>query len=136
MTSIQTEKKVIAANAKTVYQFMVDLNNFNQLLPQDKVEKWQSTNTECSFSIKKMAAIGLKLQNSEESKLVHLISTEISPIKFDLKCIITPISENSCETHMDFEGDINMFMEMVVKTPLTQFFNYNMHKLQEVFLAK
>jgi len=29
-----------------------------------------------------------------------------------------------------------MFMEMVVKAPLTQFFNYNMHKLQEVFQAK
>ena len=136
MTSIQTEKKVIAGNASEVFKFMVDLNNFNQLLPQDKVEKWQSTNSECSFSIKKMAAIGLKLQSSEEPKLVHLESTEVSPIKFNLKCIITPLSDNSCEAYMDFEGDINMFMEMVVKAPLTQFFNYNMHKLQEVFLAK
>ena len=133
MTSIQTDKKVINASAGTVYTFMANLNNFNQLLPQDKVEKWVSTETECSFSIKKMAAIGLKLQDKKEPSLVHLVSTEISPIKFDLKCIITPVSATTCEAYMDFEGDINMFMEMVVKGPLTQFFNYNMHKLQEIY---
>ncbi len=133
MTNIQTDKKVINTSAKEAFTFLANLDNFYQLLPQDKVEKWKSSGTECSFSIKKMAAIGLKLQNSEEPKLVHLVSTEISPIKFDLKCIITPLSDTTCETYMDFDGDINMFMEMVVKAPLTQFFNYNMHKLQEVF---
>ncbi len=136
MTSIQTDKKIIAASAEIVFNFLVDLNNFNQLLPQDKVEKWQSTSDQCSFSIKKMAAIGLKLQGSEAPKLVHLVSTDISPIKFDLKCVINPVSDVTCEACMHFEGDINMFMEMVVKAPLTQFFNYNMHKLQEVFQAK
>ena len=75
MTSIQTDKKIIAASAETVFNFLVDLNNFNQLLPQDKVEKWQSTSDQCSFSIKKMAAIGLKLQGSEAPKLVHLGET-------------------------------------------------------------
>ncbi|MCX6181487.1 MAG: hypothetical protein NT150_06140 [Bacteroidetes bacterium] len=133
MTSIQTDKKVINATAATVFTFLANLNNFNQLLPTDKVEKWISSETECSFSIKKMAAIGLKLQDKKEPSLVHLVSTEISPIKFNLKCIITPLSDTTCETYMDFEGDINMFMEMVVKGPLTQFFNYNMHKLQEIY---
>ncbi len=133
MTSIQTDKKVINAPAGTVFTFLANLNNFNQLLPADKVEKWVSSETECSFSIKKMAAIGLKLQDKTEPSLVHLISTDISPIKFNLKCIITPLSDTTCETYMDFEGDINMFMEMVVKGPLTQFFNYNMHKLQEIY---
>jgi hypothetical protein len=132
MTSLQTDKKIINAPAAKVFAFLVNLNNFNQLLPQDKVEKWVSSETECSFSIKKMAAIGLKLQDKTEPTLVHLVSTSVSPIKFDLKCIITPVNDSTCETYMDFEGDINMFMEMVVKGPLTQFFNYNMHKLQEI----
>ena len=57
---IESDHKVINGDSATVFNFLNDLNNYDILFPQDKVENWQATAEQCSCKIKGLSDIGLK----------------------------------------------------------------------------
>ena len=48
MTRIESKQVDIAKPAAQVYAFLQDMNNFQQLLPQDRISEWKSHDTTCS----------------------------------------------------------------------------------------
>ena len=61
MTTIETEKKISPNSIDKLFAFLTDMNNFERLMPADKIEKWNSTTDQCEFTIKGMTRIGLKI---------------------------------------------------------------------------
>ena len=49
MTKIESKEVEIAKPAQELYTFLQDMNNFQQLLPQDRISEWKSDGTSCSF---------------------------------------------------------------------------------------
>jgi hypothetical protein len=44
-------------------------------------------------------------------------------------------NEGGCEGYIHFDGEVNMFLKMMVETPLTNLFNYMSNKMKEHFSA-
>jgi len=57
---IDGKKAVISANQNKVFQFLSDFNNYEKLMPE-QIVNWQSDKDTCSFSIKGMADLKLKI---------------------------------------------------------------------------
>lgn len=51
----------IARSPQALYDFLQDMNNFQQLLPQDRISEWKSDGRSCSFKVQGAATIGLEL---------------------------------------------------------------------------
>jgi carbon monoxide dehydrogenase subunit G len=133
MLTIDTGYKPVAAQPEQVFTFLSDLNNLQKLMP-DRVENWQSDTDSCTFTIKGMAEIGMKIEERIPSHTLKLVSHGKVPFKFNLDILIRPDSSGSnCETAIVFNGDINMFMKMMVETPLTNFFKMLLEKLPSQF---
>ena len=58
----------------SIQSFLNDANNIEQLMPEDKITKWQSDNNTCSFNIKGLAGIGMKREESSIANQVHFVS--------------------------------------------------------------
>ena len=129
---INTEPKIINANNEEVYNFLVDLNNLEELFPSEKIKNWVSTTDNCSCDVKGMGKIGLKKVASTPNSLIYLDS-EKAPFKFTLNIFINEIDTKSCKAHLEFDSDINPFMKMMVEKPLTDFFNGIVNKLSIKF---
>ena len=98
------------------------------------VSHWQSDTDSCTFTIKGMAEIGMKIDERIPSHTLKLVSHGKVPFKFNLDILIRPdASGSNCETSIVFNGDINMFMKMMVETPLTNFFKMLLEKLPSQF---
>lgn len=136
MTEIITEKKEVAYPADQVFQFLSNFNHFKNLLPEDKVEDWQSTEESCSFRIKGMTNLGLKLGETQKPSKIVMLSDGKVPFKFELSVFIEALDDNKSLAHIEFEGDINSFMTMMVEKPLTNFFNMLVDKLSKLELEK
>ncbi|MFT4602415.1 MAG: hypothetical protein ACI857_002601 [Arenicella sp.] len=135
-TSITSKKEIINASSKEVFEFLCDFNNIKELLPQDKISEWTSTVDDCSFKIQGAAIIPLIKKTVEPTSKINIVSGEKAPFSFTLVVHLIELDGgdgNSCEGHLQFEGDINAFLKMMVVKPLTNLFDYMAHKLQKKF---
>lgn len=134
MTTIETEKKISPNSAERLFNFLTDMNNFERLMPADRIEKWSATQDQCEFTIKGMTRIGLKIVSSEEYSKLVIESFGKVPFSFNLNISLVEQAANETEVSMIFNGDINPFMKMMVEKPLTNFFNMLVDKATELSL--
>lgn len=130
-TNIKSEEVIINASQETVFNFLNDFNNIKQLLPEDKISDWESTIDACSFKIQNAAVIPLVKESTEPNGKINIVSGEKTPFPFTLEVFITE-NGDTCKGEMEFNGEINAFLKMMVVKPLTNLFNYMAKRLQEV----
>lgn len=123
MTNIESKRVAIAKPAKELYTFLQDMNNFEQLLPQSRISEWTSDGRSCSFKVQGAATIGLELLEGVEPSLVRMKATERSPFPFTLDAQLNE-KDGRTTAWMDFNGDINPFLKMMVEKPLKNLFDH------------
>jgi hypothetical protein len=133
MTHIESDKVAIKTNPKQVFDFVFNMNNIIELLPQEKVENWKGEEDKCSFTIKGLSGIGMKRDSTEEPTKIAIISHGKNPFDFTMNLHIKECSENESEAYLDFDANMNAMIEMMAKGPLTNLFNIMAGKLQEKF---
>jgi len=111
----------INANSKAVSDYFGKPSNLKDLLPADRIEDWNETEETCSFKIKSLAHIFLRIKDITDQKVVYTSDAE-KPFPFDLNIHITA-SGDTCSIKADFDADVNGFMGMMLKQPLTNFLN-------------
>lgn len=133
MTKIESKKVHVAASTTEVFTYLNDLNNFEGLLPAERIENWRSDTDSCRFKIKNVSEIGFRKKSDEAPNYLQLESDESAPFKFTLNIYIKAIGENESEAHQVIEADINPFLKMMVEKPLTNLFDYIADRLSATF---
>ena len=132
--STKIESKHIEVNkpVQFVFDFMKDFNNIKQLLPQDKISDWNSDFDQCSFKIQNAAVIPLVKDSVVEPNTIHIVNVEKTPFPFTLKVSFNELETNKTEVFLNFDGEINAFLKMMVVKPLTNLFNFMAAELKAV----
>lgn len=130
-TEIKSDKVLIKASSQEVFDFVTDFNNIVQLLPEDKISDWQSTEDDCSFKIQNAAIIPLVKSTIEPHSKINIVSGEKAPFPFTLEVYLSD-HEDGTESYLVFNGEINPFLKMMVVKPLTNLFNYMAHRLETI----
>lgn len=118
---------------ETLSSFLSTPENLYHILPQDRIEDWTFDDTTCSFKIKGLAHIQLKLDHASTDQVVYASNSE-KPFPFFLK-INTTASGSGTELRASFEADVNSMMGMMLKSPLTNFLNALGTAIQEKYAA-
>ena len=117
--NIEGKKVLIAKSSKEAYNFFMTLENFELLMPTS-TEKFEVEGDSFLFGLKGMPEIRLVLGNSVEYSKVSLGAAS-SKLSFTLEANILSVSDSSSEVQLQFDGDFNPMMAMMVKKPLTNF---------------
>lgn len=123
MTEIESQHIRVTAPIEKVFSFLRDLNNFKQLLPQDKISDWSSDRDQCRFRVNNMATIELVYKSEETNQSIHIVSGAKSPFPFTLT-IHTSAQGNEVEVYNIFKGEMNPVLRMMAEQPLRNLFNY------------
>ena len=86
----------------------------------ESIQKFEVDGDSFIFGLKGMPEIRLVLKEKTEFSKVTLGAAS-SKLDFHLVADIDAIDEESCEVQLDFNGEFNMMMQMMVKKPLTSF---------------
>ena len=116
----------------SVFEFLCDLNNYRELLPDDKISDWESDVESCSFKIKGAASIGFQKKSTEPYNRINLISGDKSPIDFDLAILLSD-QDGETKGHIEFESDVNPFLRMMIEKPLKNLFEHMVEKMEKKF---
>tara|TARA_B100001057_G_C22730547_1_gene903591 strand:+ start:335 stop:724 length:390 start_codon:yes stop_codon:yes gene_type:complete len=117
--NIEGSKVTVTKSSQDIYHFFMSLENFEQLMPET-TEKFEVDGDSFLFALKGMPEIRLILDNCVEYSKISLRAAS-SKLSFSLKANISSNSENSSDVQLQFEGDFNPMMAMMVKKPLTSF---------------
>lgn len=117
--NITGNRVVVEKSQKETFEFLTDLKNFEQLMP-DSIEKFEVDGDSFIFGLKGMPEIRLVLKEKTAYSNVTLGAAS-SKLDFQLVADIQAIDDESSEVQLDFNGKFNMMMAMMVKKPLTSF---------------
>jgi hypothetical protein len=119
LNSTSNELKLSDQN---LFDKLTDINNYEKIMPEN-ISKFEiiDSNT-LIFSLKGMPEIKLVFGEKISPSLITLNSSE-SKINFSLTAHINKIDESNCNFSLEFNGDLNPMIQMMVKTPLQSFIN-------------
>jgi hypothetical protein len=129
MTRIESEKMLINKSQSEVFSFLGDFNNYQSMMPE-QVTDWKSTADECSFTIKGMASLGMKIISKTPETEIKIIKNGKAPFDFVLFCMIEPSGNNTNSSFLQliFDADLNPFLKMMAEKPLQNFLNLLVNK--------
>lgn len=121
MTTFNSDSYPISATPNEISTFLAQPANLREILPQDRIENWTVDGDQCSFKIKGLADIALKLESADVNKVTY-VSTSEKPFAFKL-IVDLNTQDNGAAISAKFDADVNSFMGMMLKSPLTNFLN-------------
>jgi len=119
--NLETEKVIIKKSQQDFFEFLSDLNNFKDLMPEN-TDKFEVDGESFLFNLKGMPEIRLVVKEKQNfNKIVFAAAS--SKLNFSLTALINVANENSCEVKLIFNGEFNAMMAMMIKSPLQKFIN-------------
>lgn len=129
---LESNKVVVNKDIQSVFDFLKDTNNIFHLLPQDKISDWKSDELSCSFKVQGGIIISFEQTSLEEPTKILLNSGEKSPFPFTLTVLLEETG-NQTQGFLRFDGEVNMFLKMMIQGPLEHLFNFMSEKLKEYY---
>jgi len=116
-----TSKKVtVQKSAQELCDFLCDVKNFEQLMPEN-ISKFEVINENAFiFALKGMPEIALEVKEVNPPNFVKL-GAKSDKLPFTLIGNIEETNEVSSQIALQFEGDFNPMMAMMIKGPITKF---------------
>lgn len=130
MTVIQNNV-IINKPITEVYNFLNDLNNHEQLMPEN-IYNWSSTADEARFTIKNMAKLALKISQRVENKEIVCVPSEEAPFEVQLAWKVEEVSATETKATFVIEAQLNMMMKMMASGPLQKLVDHQVSKLKEI----
>jgi len=117
---IETPTKTVAANSETIFSFLTDIKNFEQLMP-DNIDKFEVLDEKTfRFALSGMPEIVLRLKEQLPNSKV-ILGAASDKLPFTLTTTIDEVSPDASEVGLSFEGKFNAMMAMMIKGPITKF---------------
>lgn len=114
-----------------VYNFLEDLNNHQQLMPEN-IYNWSSTTDEASFTIQNMAKLAIKIFSRTPNSEIIAIPTEKPPFDVELKWTVAANENGGTTAKHIISADLNMMMKMLASGPLQKLADHQTQKLKEI----
>ena len=117
--SIVSETHPTQSATDSLFDFMGDFNNFKHLLPEDKIQNFECTAEQCSFGIKGLMPLTIKIKEREPKSRITFETTGIAKFVFTLHIHLL----NDQKTNVELEGDMNPFIKAMAEKPLRDLVN-------------
>lgn len=135
ISELKIESKVgkLSKSSEEVYNFLSNFNNFSDLVPQDKVKNWNSTEDNCSFEVDNVGKVGLEIIEKEPYKLIKIESNESVPYKFIFWVQVKELEPADTRIKLTIKSNLNPMIKSVVKKPLQDFVDSLVDQMQRKF---
>ena len=112
--NLESPKVVIEKSSQIVFDFLKDVKNFESLMPVN-ISKFELINDEIFlFALSGMPEIMLKKKYLDSPNII-VLGAEGGKLDFSLTAYIKDISKNESEVYLNFKGDFNPMMTMIIK---------------------
>ncbi|AOW10887.1 Rossmann-fold NAD(P)-binding domain-containing protein [Flavobacterium gilvum] len=118
--NLESPKVTVEKSSQELFDLLSDVKNFEKLMP-DNIAKFEVTSEDAFiFGLKGMPEIKLKMKEKVAPNKI-VLGAASDKIPFTLVANIDTVSDQSSAVKLDFEGEFNAMMAMMVKGPISKF---------------
>ena len=130
---INKESKEIPYSSEKIYNYIIDINNYENILKNEIKSFDKISENEFKIKIGSMPGIKLILEKNLTDEYVKLISND-SNFNFSIIIYVNQISEKSSKVTVKFIGSFSSMIEMMIRKPLENFIESLKSKIEEISL--
>ncbi len=130
--TIISEVQQTKATLKELYDFLTDFKNFKAILPEDKVENFEYTPDSCSFNIKGITALAIKVISKTPYTSVKFQSEGLAKFNFILEAKFVGDANKNGQCSIELFADMNPFIKTMAEKPLTALVNTMAQRLSQL----
>jgi len=117
--NLESPKINVSKSPQEVFDFLSDIKNFESLMPEN-ISKFEVLSDDTFiFALKGMPEI--TLQKKELLPPNKIVLGAAGKLDFSLTGTIDEVNENSSDVQLEFCGDFNPMMAMMIKGPISKF---------------
>lgn len=132
--TIVSETNSSHSSLQSLFDFLSDFKNFGSILPEDKVENFQFTDSQCSFNIKGITPMTIKKVEAKPVEYILFSSEGLAKFNFSLKVFFIGEASQKGFCRVELMGDLNPFIKAMAEKPLTALTNTMSLKLSQLQL--
>ncbi len=121
MTTFEGPIKSIPYNSELIYGFLSDFNNFEALIPSEKITNWKCSEDTCSFHMEGIGQIGLKIINKEPNKTIKYTADGQTPFHFFLWIKLKETAINDTKIKLTIKAELNLLLKSIVSKHVNKF---------------
>ncbi len=129
--NLESPKVTVEKSALELFNLLSDVKSYEKLMPES-IAKFEIIGEDAFiFGLKGMPEIKLKMKEKTAPNKV-VLGAASDKLPFTLTANIAPNHEKSSTVQLEFEGEFNAMMGMMIKGPIGNFLKSlaeNMHKL-------
>ena len=118
-------------SAQEVCEFLGDVKNFEQLMPENTAKFELIGEDAFVFALSGMPEIALELKEINAPNRV-VLGAKSDKIPFTLAADIEELGDSKSATTLDFSGEFNAMMAMMIKGPIKNFLEALSTKLETI----
>ncbi len=117
---ISSPEITVNQSAKTIYNKVSNLKNFEQLMPENISKFEMLSDTKFVFALKGMPEITLEIKEQLPPNKIVLGAAE-GKLDFTLTGHITEVDIQKSNVMLEFDSKVNPMLAMMIKKPITSF---------------
>ena len=118
--NLESPKVAVSKSAQELFDLLTDVRNFEKLMP-DNIAKFEVIGDDAFiFGLKGMPEIKLKMKEKVAPNKV-VLGAASDKLPFTLTASIDAVSDNNSDVKLDFIGEFNPMMAMMIKGPIGKF---------------
>tara|TARA_R110000868_G_scaffold162781_1_gene394254 strand:+ start:182 stop:574 length:393 start_codon:yes stop_codon:yes gene_type:complete len=118
--NLESPKVTVEKSAQELFNLLSDVKSFEKLMPEN-IAKFEVIGEDAFiFGLKGMPEIKLKMKEKVASSKI-VLGAASDKLPFTLIANIDAVSDTSSAVKLDFEGDFNPMMAMMIKGPIGKF---------------
>ena len=130
--NLQSPKITIPKSTSKVFDFLSNLKNFEKLMPEN-ISKFELLEKDkFIFALSGMPEIVLE-KKSENAFNSIVLGSAAGKLDFALETVITELSQQQSQVQLNFSGDFNPMVAMMIKGPITKFIETLVKKIPNTF---
>jgi hypothetical protein len=111
----------LSCTTAEVFDFVTDIRNFEQFIPPNTINNWQSDKDSCSFNVSMIGTVSVRIEKSEPYNKVIFSGDALKKNDFSLVLNINNNLANKAEVKVILEAELNPMLKMVANKPIIQF---------------
>jgi ribosome-associated toxin RatA of RatAB toxin-antitoxin module len=118
--NLESPKVTVQKSAQDLFDLLTDVKNFEKLMP-DNIAKFEVIGEDAFiFGLKGMPEIKLKMKEKVAPNKI-VLGAASDKLPFTLVSNIDSVSDAESTVQLQFEGEFNAMMAMMIKGPISKF---------------
>jgi carbon monoxide dehydrogenase subunit G len=121
ISNYESRSGSLSCTPREVFDFVTDIRNFEQFIPEGTINNWMSGKDTCSFSVSMIGTVSLRIEIKEPYNKVIFSGDALKKNDFSLILNILENANSNAEVKVLLQAELNPMLKMMANKPILQF---------------